>query len=160
MGDMAMRRGEKEIEDREEIEEIIGRALVCRLGMVDEGRPYVVPLSFGYEGGCLYLHSASAGRKIEVLRRSPEVCFEMDVDCEVARAEQACQWGMRFRSIIGFGRVEFLEDAAEKRKGLEVIMAHYAESGERFSFADREVERTVVIRVEIENMSGKKSGYD
>jgi hypothetical protein len=67
---------------------------------------------------------------------------------------------MRFRSIIGFGRVEFLEDAAEKRKGLEVIMAHYAESGERFSFADREVERTVVIRVEIENMSGKKSGYD
>jgi uncharacterized protein len=159
MGDMAMRRGEKEIEDREEIEEIIGRALVCRLGMVDAGKPYVVPLSFGYEEGSLYLHSASAGRKVEVLRQSPEICFEMDVDCEVARGEQACQWGMRFRSIIGFGRAEFLEDVAEKRKGLEVIMAHYAEAGERFAFADREVARTVVIRVEIESISGKKSGY-
>ena len=160
MGDMAMRRGEKEIEDREEIEEIVRRALVCRLGKVDEGRPYVVPLSFGSAEGYLYLHSASAGRKIEVLRRSPEICFEMDVDCEVARAEQACQWGMRFRSVIGFGRAEFLEDAEEKRKGLEVIMGHYAESGEIFSFADREVERTVVIRVKVESMSGKKSGYD
>ena len=159
MGDMAMRRGEKEITDQGEIEAILHRALVCRVAMVDDGKPYVVPLSFGYAQGCLYLHSASAGRKIQVLRRSPEICFEMDVDCEVARADTACQWGMRFRSLIGFGRVEFLEAAADKRQGLAAIMGHYADPGETFAFPDEQLARTVVMRVAIEGLTGKASGY-
>ncbi len=59
-----MRRKEKEIADKSEIESIIRKSLVCRLGIVDAGLPYIVPLCFGYDNGALFFHSAKEGRKI------------------------------------------------------------------------------------------------
>ena len=154
-----MRRSEKEIGDETEIREVIRRCVVCRLGMVDDGLPYVVPLSFGYEAGQLFLHSAPEGRKIETLRKNPQVCFEFDVDCQVVRAAEPCDWAMRFRSVVGFGRAEFVDDPEEKRRALAVIMRQYAGAEERFSVPDRGLERTTVIRIDVESMTGKQSGY-
>jgi nitroimidazol reductase NimA-like FMN-containing flavoprotein (pyridoxamine 5'-phosphate oxidase superfamily) len=154
-----MRRSEKEMGDEAEIREVIRRSLVCRLGMVDDGTPYVVPLSFGYEDGNLFVHSAPEGRKIETLRKNPRVCFEFDVDCQVVRAEKPCNWSMRYRSVVGFGRAEFVDDPAEKRRALAAIMRQYADAGERFTFPDQGLERTTVIRVAVESMTGKQSGY-
>ena len=154
-----MRRSEREITSRAEIDEIIRTARVCRLGMVDDGVPYVLPISFGYDGQSLYMHSAPAGRKIEVLRKNPQVCFELDLDCEVVPAEQACHWGTRFRSVVGFGRAQFVEDLVGKQQALQVIMGQYADAGQAFSFPASEVGKTVVIRVVIDSVTGKKSGY-
>ena len=154
-----MRRSEKEIADEAEIREVIRRSTVCRLGMVDDGLPYVVPLSFGYEAGHLFLHSASEGRKIEALRKNPRVCFEFDVDCQVVRAAEPCNWAMRFRSVVGFGRAEFVDDLEEKRHALAVIMRQYAGAEELFSFPAQRLESTTVIRIAVESMTGKQSGY-
>ena len=89
------------------------------------GRPYVVPVCFGYEGDILYFHSAPRGRKLDILRRNSAVCFEFDVDCEVVPAKSACGWSMRFRSVVGFGDASLVEDPEEKRKALDVIMGQY-----------------------------------
>ena len=152
-----MRRKDKAIVELAEIEEIVRRSLVCRLGLTEENRPYIVPLSFGFKDSTLYFHSAPEGKKIEILRKNSSVCFEFDLDHEVLVDEKACKWGIKYRSVIGFGKASFVEDLEDKRKGLDVIMEHY--SGRSFQYPEPAVENTVVIKVEIESMTGKESGY-
>lgn len=152
-----MRRSEKEIKDKSAIRAVIQQSMVCRLGLSDGYRPYVVPLSFGYEDGYLYFHAAHVGRKIEIIKRNNSVCFEFDANAEIVENEEACDWGMRYKSVIGFGKAVFIVDVEEKRKALDIIMRHYSERS--FSFPDKSIASTTVIRIEIESMTGKQSGY-
>ena len=122
-----MRRKEKEIIDKSEIESIIRKSMVCRLGLADNGRPYVVPLCFGYDNGALFFHSAKEGRKIEILKKNNQVCFEFDIAPEIKTGKTACAWGMKYQSVIGFGKTLFVEDPDERRKALDVIMRQYAD---------------------------------
>jgi nitroimidazol reductase NimA-like FMN-containing flavoprotein (pyridoxamine 5'-phosphate oxidase superfamily) len=152
-----MRRNDKEIHDRDAVEAIIRDSLVCRLALSDENRPYVVPLCFGYRDDTLYFHSSPEGKKIEILRKNGNVCFEFDIDQEVVQDDKPCKWTMNYRSVIGFGQGSVVEDLEEKRKGLDAIMQHYA--GRSFEYAEPAMKSTVVIKVEIESMTGKESGY-
>lgn len=139
------------------MEEIISRSTVCRLAMTDGDRPYLVPLCFGYRNGSLFFHSALQGRKVDILKRNPNVCFAFDIDQEVTAAERACGWSMRYRSVVGFGKARMVEEEDDKRKALEIIMENY--SAGKHSFDDSEVSSVLIIRVDIEEMTGKKSGY-
>ncbi len=152
-----MRRHEKQILDNSEMEEIISRSTVCRLAMTDGDWPYLVPLCFGYRDGSLFFHSAPQGRKVDILKRNPNVCFAFDIDQEVSAVERACGWSMRYRSVVGFGRARIVEERDDKRKALEIIMENYS-AGEH-SFDDSEISNVLIIRVDIEEMTGKKSGY-
>ena len=152
-----MRRKDKAIVELAEIEEILRKALVCRLGLTDGNRPYIVPLSFGFINNNLYFHSAPEGKKIEMLRKNSKVCFEFDLDHQLVADEEACKWGMKYRSVIGFGKASIVEDIREKREGLNAILEHY--SGRTFDYPEAAVNGTLVIKVEIESMTGKKSGY-
>jgi nitroimidazol reductase NimA-like FMN-containing flavoprotein (pyridoxamine 5'-phosphate oxidase superfamily) len=150
-----MRRKEKEITEKSEIESIMHKSLVCRLGLADNGTPYIVPLCFGYKDNCLYFHSAREGRKIDLLRRNNAVCFEFDSDLEIQAAKAACDWGMKYRSVIGYGRASFIDDRDAKRKALDVIMTQYSDGV--FEYSEKAFEKMLVIKVEIESMTGKKS---
>jgi nitroimidazol reductase NimA-like FMN-containing flavoprotein (pyridoxamine 5'-phosphate oxidase superfamily) len=150
-----MRRGEKEITDPAELRRILDDAKVCRLAMSDAGRPYVVPLTFALDGDDLVLHSAGAGRKIEVLRRNPAVCFEVEEGVEVAPAATACGFSMRFRTVIGEGEAEFVEDRGERARLLALVAARYgAPAG---PFPASELERTCVLRVRVRRLTGKRA---
>jgi nitroimidazol reductase NimA-like FMN-containing flavoprotein (pyridoxamine 5'-phosphate oxidase superfamily) len=151
-----MRRKDKEITERADIEAIIRAAAVCRLAMVEGDRPYLVPLCFGYRDNALYFHSADTGRKLDALRKNPRVCFEMDVDAVPLPKAVACEWGMRYRSVIGFGTAVFLESESAKRAALDVILGHYGGRPDDYSASG--LNRIVVIRVDIEQMTGKTSG--
>ena len=152
-----MRRKEKEILDSQEIESIISKADVCRLGLSVDNNPYIVPLNFGYRDNCLYFHTPQVGKKIDMIKTNNRVCFELDIDCEVVRAENPCDWTMKFQSVIGYGRAFLLDDTEEKRRALNVIVEHY--SGRVNEYNEKLVDRLVIIKVEIESMTGKKSGY-
>jgi len=149
-----MIRKDREITSREEIESIINKAFVCRLAMADENGPYIVPLSFGYSDGALYFHCAKKGKKLDILKKNNRVCFEIDADHEIIESEKACKWGMKYKSVIGFGNAFFVEDMESKKRGLDIIMRHY--SGRSFEFEEEEVNRVVIFKVEIESMSGKE----
>lgn len=151
-----MRRKDKEITDKSEIESIINRAMVCRLALADQNRPYVVPLCFGYKDNSLYFHSAGEGKKIDMLKKNNRVCFEFDVDYEIIKADKACSWGMPYKSVIGFGRASFVEDFDSKRQALNIIMRQYG--GKSFEYPKEKVDNTLIIKVEIEHMTGKQSG--
>ena len=151
-----MRRKEKEITDKSEIESIIRKSMVCRLGLADDSTPYVVPLCFGYDNGALFFHSAKEGRKIEILKKNNQVCFEFDIAPEVQPGgREACAWGMKYRSVIGFGKASFIEDPEKRRKALDIIMRQYADGD--FEYSEKSFEKALVIKVEIESMTGKKS---
>lgn len=150
-----MRRAEREITDRREIDAIIRSARVLRLGLVDGEEPYIVPLSFGYDGESLYFHCAPEGRKLDLIRRGGTVCFEVDDLLEVVDAASACGWSARYRSVVGTGRAAILENRESKRRGLAAIMAQY--SGGEHAFADAQIDRTCVVRIDITGLSGKKS---
>ena len=150
-----MRRGEKEIKDQAEIDSIIHRSRVCRLGLSDEGQPYVVPLCFGYDGKTLYFHCAREGRKLDILRRNNKVCIEFDIVQGMIEADEGCNWGIKYQSVIGFGTAHLVEDVAEKQNALTLLMAQYSERS--FSFPPEMVNRTAVVKIEIESLTGKQS---
>ena len=152
-----MRRKEKEIFEESAIETVINNALVCRIGMIDGNRPYVVPLCFGYQDNGIYAHSSLKGKKIDAIKKNQNVCFEFDINTEIVPADTACKWEMRFQSVIGFGKAVFLDDPDEKRKGLDIIMRHY--TNQKFHFPDDVLIKTGVIKIEIESMTGKQSGF-
>lgn len=152
-----MRRKEKEIQDRTEIEAVIRKANICRLGLSVDNRPYIVPLNFGFEGNHLYFHTAREGKKIEMIRQNNNVCFELEADCEAVRAESPCDWTMRFQSVIGYGRASLVTDAEEKQRSLDVIVEHY--SAQPLEYSSNLLDRLAIIKVDIDDMTGKKSGY-
>lgn len=152
-----LRRREKEITETGEIEKIIKKAQVCRLGLVDGDEPYVVPVFFGYEKNALYFHSALEGRKVELIKRNNKVCFEIDTDVEILSKEQACGFTAKYRSAIGVGRAYILDNDNEKIHGLNVLMKQYAEGD--FSFPKEKLDRALVVRIDIESITGKQSGY-
>ena len=153
-----MRRKEKQITDPGRIEAIIKSARICRLGLSDNGQPYVVPLHFGYEPPFLYFHSASQGRKLDILAVNPKVCFEFDELEKINKRASACEWGAAYTSIIGEGEATLLVSKEEKIKGLTCIMSHY--SSRTFEFNPEVLARTAVIKVEILKMTAKGSGSD
>ncbi len=153
-----MRRHEKEITERAEIDAVIRRSTTCRLGMSDGDQPYVVPLCFGYDGNALYFHCAQEGRKLDVLRKNPRVCVEFDNAGDVTEAGPACAWSIEFQSVIAFGTAELVEDPEEKRKGLALLIAQYSSSGKEFAFPEAIANHTAVIKVVIDEITGKQSG--
>lgn len=152
-----MRREERRITDKSEIDDIIRRARVCRLGMCDSGQPYIVPLCFGFDGDALYFHCARIGRKLDMIRANPNVCFEIDIDHETITADTSCKWSMRYRSIIGFGIASIIEDEEEIRKGLDVIMRQFTDQSPEYNNAV--IPKTRIIRVQISELTAEKFGY-
>lgn len=153
-----MRRKEKAITDRNEIDAFIKKAQICRLAFAVDGQPYLVPMNFGYDGAFLYFHCAKEGRKLEMLRENPRVCFEMEVDSRLVRGETACRWTMDFISLIGFGTGELVAEPEEKVKGLGWIMKQYAPE-ETFEISLQSVQSVAILKVSVDEITGKKSGY-
>jgi nitroimidazol reductase NimA-like FMN-containing flavoprotein (pyridoxamine 5'-phosphate oxidase superfamily) len=149
-----MRRSDREITDLLEIESILNAATVCRIGLADSGEPYIIPVCFGYFHGTIYIHSTVSGKKIAMLEKNPRCCFEVDQCDTIIRNERPCAWGMRYKSIIGFGRAHFISDSKEKKQGLNCIMRHYGSGMHEFS--DDDLRNVCVIRINIESMTGKK----
>lgn len=152
-----MRRKDKEITDKNIIRDMLAHSAVCRIGLIDGELPYIVPLNYGYSGDSLYFHSAPSGKKIELLKTNNRVCFEIEHSQEVIPNELACNWTSRYRSVMGYGTVEIITDPERKKKGLDIIMAHYGRS-EKLIYKEASVEKMVILKLTIDEISGKQSG--
>jgi len=150
-----MRRQEKLINESAEIENILKKGEIIRIAMVDDGEPYLVPMSYGFKPGVIYLHCAAEGRKVDTMRANPSVCFEVSVDTRLVKKTDKCGWTYHFRSVVGSGKAVFVEDFAEKLEGLSAVMEQYGST--EHSFPDAAVKKTTVIKIEIDEISGKRS---
>lgn len=155
-----MRKKDREITDRGELLDLLGRNIVLRLGLCRDNIPYVVPLNYGWEEAdgrlFLYMHSAAEGEKLDMLRENPNACFEIDCSLRLLSGKNPGEYTMGYESIIGFGRMELLTDEAEKRHGLTVLMKSVAPHIEKPAFPAQLVQITAVLRLEVASFTGKR----
>ena len=153
-----MRRNDREISAIPEIEEIILKADVCRIALANDNDPYIVTMNFGYVNipeQTLFFHCANEGKKLDMIRKNSKVCFEMDIDHKLYKGKKSCDWGMKFTSILGYGKIYIVTEKEEKIAGLNSIMAHYSGESE-FIYDDNVLEQTSILKLEINEMTGKK----
>lgn len=158
---MIERKPNREITDPRELEYVLRKAQILRLGMSGPQGPYVVPMNFGMGEGCLYLHSSPKGKKASILAQNPSVCFEMETDVALVEDDKPCGFTMKFKSIVGYGTVVMLESEAEKIVGLRAILAHYTDAGfEDEAFPSKVLAKTCVMRLDITSLTGAAHGWN
>jgi nitroimidazol reductase NimA-like FMN-containing flavoprotein (pyridoxamine 5'-phosphate oxidase superfamily) len=153
-----LRRPEKEIKDKADVESVLTEALVGRLGTSVDGQPYVVPVSFAYHDGKIVIHGAKIGKKMENLARNPRVCFEVDTS-EIIPADNPCGFTYKYRSVIANGTARFIEDPIEKAASLRLLVEKYA-PGKGSQMTEERVgafTNLTVVEITVEEMVGKKS---
>lgn len=147
------------IEEQERIETVIRSCKVCFVGMADEeGRPYVLPMNFGYEEGIIYLHSAQEGRSIRTMDKNPQICVTFCSEPVLIRQhpDVACSYRMRAGSVICEGKVEFEDDFDEKVKALNIIMRQYIDKD--FTYSIPAVNNVKIWKLPLETVGAKEFG--
>ena len=150
-----MRRKRQQLTDADSIA-VLQKATSGTLALLgDNDYPYAVPLSYVYDNGKLYFHSAMAGHKVDAIRRCNKASFCV-IEKDDVRPEKYTTY---FRSVIAFGRIEIVEDEAEKRTIMHMM-------GNRFNpnhddALQKELEsglaHMLAIRMDIEHLTGKEA---
>jgi nitroimidazol reductase NimA-like FMN-containing flavoprotein (pyridoxamine 5'-phosphate oxidase superfamily) len=143
-----------------EMELLLERMPVGRLAVATEEGPYVVAVNYLFFAGSIYFHSGMAGRKMDALRADPRVCFMVDEIGPQVLWELGCGISQIYKSVICFGKVEFVKGQAEKRAILEKMVQKYVPSCYPVSpMKDENIKKTAVLRIVIDSMSGKENAF-
>ena len=152
-----MTKREFRITDEQQILAILDTAKVLHLGLAVGNEPYVVPLNYGYtmkEGKLvLYLHGATQGKKLDMIRANPSVFFEMDCDRMPFEGKVPCQYGMVYSSIMGRGTACIVEEKDEKNRAMVALMK--TQTGKDFVFEERWLDIVAVIRIDVAEYTAK-----
>ena len=153
-----MRRKDKEITEKVIIEEIFRQNDVGRLGLVNGDEPYIVPMNFAYISDTIYLHSHQDGTKMNLIKKKPRVCFEID-DGEIVTGENPCDFTWMYKSAIAYGTAHIIEDEKERLKALKII-------SDKYSFGKGQLitpglmekfKHLMLVEIKIDKMTGKQS---
>ena len=151
-----MRRKDKEIKSKSEIESIIKSGKICRIALSNNDEPYIVPMYYGYSDNYLFFHCTKHGKKIYMIKKNDKVCFEIDINNKIINTGKPCEFKNTYSIVIGFGRASLIEDQGEKIKALNIIVGHYS-PGTTYEFSKEKVSNTTIIRIKIDEITGKKS---
>ena len=148
---------ERQVTDLQEIIRILDTANILHLGMVDGDEPYVIPMNYGYtmrDGKLtLYLHGATKGRKLDLIRKNPKVCFSLECDVAPFESKLPCQYGTVYSSVMGRCVAEIVEDVEQKKEAMTILMK--TQTGKDFSFTDKLVSIVSVIRISVSDYTAK-----
>jgi nitroimidazol reductase NimA-like FMN-containing flavoprotein (pyridoxamine 5'-phosphate oxidase superfamily) len=131
--------------DATEMDQILRRQQIGRLGVYGDGRVYIFPVGYGYDGVDLYVHSHE-GLKVRLARSHPEVCFEVEDITSMTR----------WRTVMVHGRFEELEDKEERAWALRLIARQGVRPAPRSlaPYADGPY-RVVVYRIRVDEVTGR-----
>ena len=173
-----MRRKDREVLGDENIAKIIEQCTTCHVSMLDDVDakiPYVIPLSFGYslKDGVLelYFHCAHVGKKLDCIRKNPNVAFSMCVENRIEiHEDNYCKSGRFYASVVGQGKAEIVEDVAEKCRGLSLLMERQTAGASqsagsaqntgnaaphKFEFTPEQAATVTVFKITSTNFTGK-----
>ncbi len=158
-----MRRKEKEIFNKSEIEALLKSIEAGHLGTTGEnGYPVIKPVNFVYsdekENRVIYIHSAKEGEKIRDILRDNRVCFEADMPLGFRKSSSdACRAGYLYKSVIARGTAHILRKNSKKAEILNKIMLKYQPEGGYAEIAENDTENVAIIAIRIEEITGKES---
>jgi nitroimidazol reductase NimA-like FMN-containing flavoprotein (pyridoxamine 5'-phosphate oxidase superfamily) len=126
----------------EESRDMLGAGRVARLGCIVNGGPYIVPINYYFEDGCIYSHSLP-GLKVSALKENPLACLQVDV------VESDVQW----ESVLAFGNYEEVINPSER---LNKLMQRFPllTPVESAVFADAVPPSVIVFRIRVDRLSG------
>jgi nitroimidazol reductase NimA-like FMN-containing flavoprotein (pyridoxamine 5'-phosphate oxidase superfamily) len=144
-----------------ELEKVIDKSIVCHVSMVGEdGMPYVLPMNFAYADKVIYLHSAPNGKKIDHVLNNPNVCiaFSSDYELKYVNEEVACSYSMKYKSVLAYGKVEFVEeDIEEKKKITNLVMKKYV-GRDDFKYSMPAIKNVKIWKIPVERFEGRAYG--
>ena len=153
-----MRRTDREITDRSEMLRIVQSCDCCRLGFNEPGGAYILPLNFVAEDVdgqlTLFFHSATAGKKIDLVQAQPQVGFEMDTAHALLSADTACGHSYLYESVMGKGDISLLTRGEEKRAALMKIMEKYTGKAD-WDIPDAALASVAILRLTVTEWSCK-----
>lgn len=156
-GDYLLRRADREITDRAALDALLARGDIGHLGLVDKGRPYVVPLNYAYADGRIYFHSAPEGRKIAAMQANPQVCFQVEEHYGTVHSNRARPHSSHYASVMAFGQAR-IADAAEvdvQMYAMQLLLDKYAPGRHYHPLRPRELAGMVAVVVTVEALTGK-----
>ncbi|NTU88908.1 MAG: pyridoxamine 5'-phosphate oxidase family protein [Actinobacteria bacterium] len=157
-----MRRKDREISDFNEIVEVLKRCDACTIAMNDDGYPYQFTLNYGLtvedERLTLYFHSAKQGKKLGLIAENDKASFTFVNPQEAVFSPDTCKATMYFESVVGRGKIEFVEEKHEKRLALDAIVAKYLD--EKIEPPDAVIDMTCIFKLTVEEMTGKHRNAD
>ncbi len=155
-----VRRKDRIITDINEIIQIIDKAKILHLGLVDNGFPYILPLHYGYEYDregdkiVFYMHGANAGHKIDLINSNSNAGVELETDIELDPAgDKPCEYSSFYSSVIGMGNVSVVDNKKEKERALYLLMLN--QTGRSFEFTEQMVASVTVIKLEVTEYTAK-----
>lgn len=110
--------------DRQLIYDILDEGLICQVGFVVEGQPFVIPTAYGRVGDRLYIHGSPASRMLRTLKAGVEVCVTVTLLDGLVLARSAFHHSMNYRSVVVFGRAMQVEADEEKLEALRAFTEH------------------------------------
>ena len=154
----SLRRKEKAIKTQDEMVAILENAKYITVAMCLDSEPYLATLSHGYdrEHNCLYFHCAQEGKKVDILKQNNLVWGQALLDKDYVQG--ACDH--LFATTQFMGKVTFVDEMAEKRRALEVMIEGLeGEPGKvkAAQLTEESVKGIRIGRIDIDYMSGKKS---
>jgi len=151
-----MRRKEREM-SKGDTELLMRESKVGRIGVCNDGEPYIVPVLFVYDKikGEILFHCAKKGKKMQILKTNPKVCFETDEMSKLVLSKSPCNSNLLYRSVIAFGKATFIDDAVEKAQALNSLMKKYAEGPEVDLITPEKAVNTQIVKIKITSKTGK-----
>lgn len=153
-----MRKEKRQISPKEVLQ-VIDKCDVCRIGLYDGESPYIVPMNFGFESIdgqlWLYFHSAVEGRKLDILKKNPNVCFEMDTSHKLTTGPMPCDYSMNYECVMGEGELEIVKNRNDKLHALSMLLKHYGKTGPH-EWREEVLAITCVLRLRVNFISGKR----
>ena len=155
-----VRRKDREITDKKMIEDFIISQKIIRIGFYDKANDevYVVPVNYGYvienDNYFFFFHGGKIGRKYELTKESPKVGFEIDGKYELIEGKKACDFGCKYQSVVGNGKLEIVKDLEEMKKGLASLMKQTTGRTD-FEYNDRMIQSVYVYKLSVSKMTCK-----
>lgn len=151
------RHPERATYDREAVWSILDEGLICHLGFVVEGTPFVMPTMYARDGDLLYVHGSPASRMLQTAAGPVDVCLTVTLLDGLVLARSVFSHSMNFRSVVVVGRAEEITDVGEKMAASRALTEHVC----RGRWADarhpspRELATTTVLRLRLDEASAK-----
>jgi len=143
--------------ERDTIYAILDEALICHVGFVDQGRPFVIPINFARLGDSIVLHGALDSRLLKHIAAGNEVCLEVALVDGLVLARSVFHHSVNYRSVVLFGHGRVVDDPQEKIAALQAITDHLIPG--RWQEArlpnTKELNATLVVAIDIADASAK-----
>ena len=151
------RHPERGVYDRATIDPILDEALICHVGFVADGQPYVIPTIHARDGDKLYLHGSPGSRMLRTLKEDIDLCVTATLLDGLVLARSVYNHSMNYRSVVVLGRAREVTDRAEKLHAMECVVEHVVPG--RWAEARRpnegEIDGTTILVLPLAEASAK-----